>query len=86
MKPRIRLEARNEGLSYEDASGTYRFKIELQCKRWVVKLPPTKGNAYQRRPLSAEERGVLLPQITAYLSRIRWFGIWPCNYEVTFGE
>jgi len=86
MKPHIRLEARNEGLSYEDSTGIYRFNVSRKGKTWLVHLPPTKGEHYERWPLSASERELLIPNITAYLSRIWWFGVWPCNYEVTFNE
>lgn len=29
---------------------------------------------------------MFLPKITEFLSRIWWFGMWPCRYEVTFNE
>jgi len=83
-KPRIKLQARNEGLSYEDSSGLYRFKLSRRGKTWAVHLPPTKGERFEQCVLSNEERARLLPNIQSYLSRIWWFGIWPVNYSVTF--
>ena len=81
---RILLEARNEGLSYTDASGVYRFNLSRHGKTWLVHLPPTKGDASATHPLSVHEQERLFPRISKFLSRIWWLGIWPVNYEVDF--
>ena len=82
---KVSLQAKNEGLSYEDESGIYRFNVSRQNKTWIVHLPPTKGNNFVAHPLSSQEQELLYPRIHQYLSRIWWLGIWPVNYEVKFG-
>jgi hypothetical protein len=81
----ISLQARNEGLIYQDASGIYRFNLSRQDRTWVVHLPPTKGSTFALHSLSQQEQDLLYPRIRQFLSRIWWFGIWPVNYEVKFG-
>jgi len=80
----ISLQARNEGLSYEDASGIYRFNLSRHGKTWVVHLPPTKGNSFALQSLSPQEQELLYSRIRKFLSRIWWLGIWPVKYEVRF--
>ncbi len=80
----ILLQAKNEGLSYEDASGLYRFNLSRQGKSWVVHLPPSRGETFAPYSLSPQEQELLFPRIRQFLSRIWWFGIWPVNYEVKF--
>lgn len=81
---RISLVGRNQGLSYSDASGVYRFNLSRQGKTWLVHLPPTKGEAFAAYPLTSDEKDLLFPRIRTFLSRIFWLGIWPVNYEVQF--
>ena len=83
---RISLQARNEGLSYKDSSGFYRFNLSRHGKTWVVHLPPTKDDTFTPHSLSPHEQELLYPRIRQYLSRIWWLGIWPVNYEVQFGD
>src|SRR5262245_37315926 len=83
---RIRLVAKNEGLEYQDGFGEYRFNVSLDQKEWTVKLPPSKGESLAPHELSAEEQSRILPRITAYLSRIRWFGLFPVSYIVRFAQ
>jgi hypothetical protein len=80
----ILLQAKNEGLSYEDASGIYHFDISLESKTWTVHLPPSKGMKFVRHYLTFQEQELLFPRIKKYLSRILWLGIWPFNYIVIF--
>jgi len=70
----ISLQARNGGLRYKDASGTYRFNLSREGKTWVVHLPPSKEKdmEFLLHYLSAEERELLYPRKKAYLSRICW--------------
>jgi hypothetical protein len=82
----ILLQAKNEGLSYEDASGIYHFDISLESKTWTVHLPPSKGMKFVRHYLTFQEQELLFPRIKNYLSRIWWLGVWPVNYTVTFDE
>jgi len=81
----ISLQARNEGLSYEDASGIYHFNLSRQGKTWIVQLPPTKGDTFTPHSISPQEQELLFPRIHQFLSRIWWLGMWPVNYEVKFG-
>lgn len=81
---RISLDGRNQGLSYSDASGVYRFNLSREGKTWLVHLPPTKGEAFAAHFLTPQEQALLFPRIRTFLSRIWWFGIWPVNYEVQF--
>lgn len=81
---KISLQARNEGLLYEDASVVYHFDLSREGKAWTVHLPPTKGEAFTPHSLSPKEQELIYPRIRQYLSRIWWFGIWPVNYEVKF--
>ena len=80
----ILLQAKNEGLRYEDASGVYRFNLSRQGKTWVVHLPPSSGETFAPYSLSPQEQELLFPRIHRFLSRIWWLGIWPVNYEVKF--
>jgi hypothetical protein len=82
----ILLHAKNEGLSYEDASGIYHFDISLESKTWTVHLPPSKGMEFVRHDLSLQEQELLFPRIKKYLSRIWWLGVWPVDYTVTFHD
>lgn len=82
----ILLQAKNEGLSYEDTTGIYHFDISLEGKTWTVHLPPSKGMKFVRHNLTLQEQELFLPRIKKYLARIWWLGVWPVNYSVTFEE
>ena len=81
---KVRLTSKNEGLCYLDAEGIYRFDCHLDGNRWIVSLPPSKGERYERHPLSPEEQRRIIPRIKTFLARVWWFGVWPVRYEVTF--
>lgn len=84
---RIRLTARNEGVSYEDEEGLLlHFDVLLQRGRWQLYLPGSRGPAFERYAMSAEERGVVLPRIVAFLERVKWFGLFPRSYAVDIVE
>lgn len=83
---RITLEAKNEGLRYEDSSGIYRFNLSRHGKTWVIHLPPSKGEAHVPYPLTQQDQERMFPRIRSFLSRIWWFGIWPVRYEVKFND
>ena len=83
---KILLQAKNEGLSYEDASSIYHFDISLESKTWTIHLPPSKGMKFVRHYLSLQEQELLLPRLKKYLSRIWWLGVCPVNYTVAFDE
>ena len=82
----IRFAARNEGLRYEDASGVYRFDLGREGKMWLVQLPPSKGEQYVPVALTESKASTILPRIEAFLSRVRWLGVWPVRYQVSFVE
>lgn len=86
LAPRITLEAKNEGLHYEDSSGIYHFNLSRQGKTWVVHLPPSKGEAHALYSLTPQDQERIFPSIRSFLSRIWWFGIWPVRYEVKFDD
>ena len=79
---RVVLAAKNEGLDYEDASGVYHFGLSRTGNEWQLHVPPSKGTTFERHELTSDEQARILPRITNYLSRIRWFGIFPRSYRV----
>jgi len=81
---RVRFAAKNEGLRYEDPSGVYHFDLMRHEDTWVVVLPPSKEPGVASHFLSEDERGRILPRVSAFLSRIWWFGVWPSSYKVQF--
>jgi hypothetical protein len=85
---RIRLTDRTEGLEYCDESGRWYFYVSLKGGVWDVILPPLHGEfdlGRQRgHELTSEERARILPRVTAYLSRIKWFGLFPRSYSIRF--
>jgi hypothetical protein len=83
---KVTLTARNEGIRYSDDQGVYHFNCNLDGKRWVVSLPPSKGDRYESHALSPEERRRIIPRVTTFLTRIWWCGVWPVRYEVAFVE
>ena len=83
---RIRLEAKNEGLEYQDPFGSYRFDIGRDGKTWLVHLPCAKVGGSPQHRFTDEERNRILPRVEADLRRIWWFGIWPSSYNVRFVE
>ena len=82
----ISLAAKNEGLRYEDAADVYRFDLERQGKTWLVQLPPSKGTQYLPTTLTETEASTILPRVQTFLSRVKWLGIWPVSYQVSFVE
>ncbi len=83
---RVTIEAKNQGVRYEDDSGIYRFDLARDGKVWRVHLPPTRGERLEVVTLSSEQRRLILPRIQKLLSRIWWFGVWPIDYTVKFVE
>jgi hypothetical protein len=78
----IRLRARNEGLECRVGGEVYRFAVRLQGREWTLFLPGTKGERFEPHELDRDEELRILPALVAYLSRIRWFGIFPRSYAV----
>lgn len=84
---RIRLIARNEGVSYEDEQGLLlHFDVLLQRGRWQLYLPGSRGPAFERYVMSAEESRVVLPRIVAFLESVKWFGLFSRSYAVDIVE
>jgi len=81
----VRLEARNQGLSYCEDGRLLRFDLSRQGRTWLVQLPPT-GDQFKPVVLSEREVAAVLPRIEKFLSRIWWFGVWPVRYKVVFSE
>jgi hypothetical protein len=85
---RIRLTDRTEGLEYWDEGERFYFYVYLKGGVWDVILPPLheeSGRGRQRgHELTPEERARILPRVTAHLSRIKWFGLFPRSYSVRF--
>lgn len=74
---RVRLAARNEGITYsDDESGTHLFNVDLNGRTWRVEVPIGK--------LTDVEEHRILPRIQAFLERVWWLGIFPRTYSVTF--
>ena len=82
----VRLVAKNEGLEYEDSSGTYRFDLGRDGKTWLVHLPCAKVGGDSLHRFTEEDRTRILHRIEGDLKRIWWFGIWPNSYNVRFIE
>jgi len=81
---RIQFAARNEGLRYEDESGALRFDLSRSGRTWAVSVPPSAEPNFTTKALTAEERARIYPRISAFLSRVWWFGVWPASYKVEF--
>lgn len=82
----VRLVARNEGLDYVDDQGIYHFDVQLRGRQWTVRLPATKGLTFEVCEMTAQEQAKILPRVERYLSRIKWFGIFPMSYNVRVVE
>jgi hypothetical protein len=80
------LTSKNEGLEYRDATGVYRFNVALKGKTWIVEMPPSHSDSFTDYELTESERNRILPRVSKYLSRIRWFGLFPRSYDVVFDE
>ena len=78
----VRLVARNEGVEYRDRHGVYYFDVSRVAREWTVLLPGSKGENPVPHELTLEEERRILPRITGYLSRIKWFGVFPRSYSV----
>jgi len=79
---KIRLTARNEGIMYVDDTGTYRFRVSLENREWVIRVPPSRGDAYKLINESDANLDRILPRVTQYLTKIYWFGLFPQKYTV----
>ena len=79
----IRLEARNQGLSYSEGDRTLHFDVAREGRSWLVQIPPTDAR-FERVQLSKTDIENVAPRIQEFLSRVWWFGIWPMNYQVVF--
>jgi hypothetical protein len=86
MKPpsdyRVVLAAKNEGVDYMDDSGVYHFDVSQTRNEWTLIVPPSKGQKFEPHELTPDEEARILPRVTKYLSRIRWFGVFPRSYSV----
>ena len=83
---RVRLTAKNEGLEYQDESGTYRFNVSLQDGVWTISLPGSRGDSYERYLMDQSERSRVLPRVIGFLEHVKWFGIFPRSYSVRIIE
>ena len=81
---RIRLAPRNEGVEYTDSQGAYRFAVTHTAKEWAILLPATRGDNFEPHELSPDEEARILPRVSRYLSRVKWFGVFPRSYSVRF--
>ena len=81
---RVRLAAKNEGIEYRDGSGVYRFDVQLEGRNWIVYLPGSKGEQFQKHDLTAAERDLILPRIVRYLARHNLLSILGRRYSVSF--
>ena len=81
---RITLQAKNEGLRYEDETGIFLFELGRENRTWHVYLPPTQELNFRKVVMSEEQRNIILPRIKSFLSRIWWLGVWPVRYKVEF--
>src|ERR1043166_4042491 len=78
---RIRLAPKNEGVEYVDDVDTYRFNASLRDGAWTVELPPS---SLKQGSFTEDASAVIVPRIRAFLSKIRWFGVFPRTYLVEF--
>ena len=88
------LVPRNEGVEYADSQGIYGFQVTHTSKEWTVLLPGMRreiasasssaGGKFEPHELSADEEARILPRISKYLTRVKWFGIFPRSYCVNF--
>ena len=83
---RVVLVPPNEAVEYSDSEGVHRFGVTLRSGEWTVFLPGTRGDRFEPHELSADEEARILPRISKYLSRIKWFGIFPRSYTVRFAQ
>jgi hypothetical protein len=80
---KIRLAAKNEGIEYRDEDGVYRFDVVLRGNEWKLFVPGSKGENFNTYELSQVEADRILPRITLYLQRIKWFGLFGKSYSVS---
>jgi hypothetical protein len=71
----VRLIDRLEVVEYTDENHIYRFDVGKEANEWVIYLPPSREMA----PTDADQ---ILRRITEYLSKRRWFWIFPRTYSV----
>ncbi len=72
----VRLVARNEGVRYRDPEGVYEFNVTRNGQEWVVFLPPVPEFRNE------QDESVVIGRVSAALSKIWWFGIFPRRYSV----
>jgi hypothetical protein len=75
----VTLTDRTEVLEYQDKNGVFRFELGKEGREWVVYLPPS-------RDMPAADVDQVLRRITAYLSKRRWFWLFPFSYTVRFEQ
>jgi hypothetical protein len=71
----VKLIDRNEGVEYRDSRGAYRFGVRRDGQEWTLLLPPIPE-------MRNVDESQMLDRITAYLSKIWWFGLFPRRYTV----
>jgi len=72
----VRLVARNEGVRYRGPEGVYDFDVNRDGREWTVFLPPVPEIRDQ------QDEPLVIKRISAALSRIWWFGVFPRRYAV----
>jgi hypothetical protein len=71
----VRLVARNEGVRYGGPEGVYEFDVNRNGREWIVFLPPVPE-------IRSQDESLVIGRVSAALSRIWWFGIFPRRYTV----
>ena len=80
----VKLIPRNGHVEYRDETGVYRFAAVWARRKWIVYLPGSKGERFERYELSDLERNVIFPRIARYLGGRRYFGFVHRAYPVIF--
>jgi hypothetical protein len=71
----ICLIDRNEVVEYRDDDCASSFDLGKKRREWTLYLPGS-------REVASEKERQIVERISAYLSKIWWFGIFPCRYTV----
>jgi hypothetical protein len=71
----VRLTDRNEVVEYRDDDCATAFDLGKREREWTLYLPGS-------REVTAEKERQIVERIIKYLSKIWWFGIFPCRYTV----
>jgi len=80
MGSTIRLAAKEEGLDFHDGSGNYRLNAYLDHGTWYVEVPGSRSESGEPWYPSEQQREA----ISAYLSKLKLFGLIPRRYRVEF--